>query len=202
MGESGCATSSGLTGSTSSTSSYPSWAATSRRAGADSLRGGARSCGRTRRRPGRSRATRTASPTRGSARACAGSSRAASTSPCDSTTAASRSSTTRRTGSRPPGEDLTAWHHRPEALTRRCGTPTTGCRRSSTSSRCIATCAGASPATRPRPHLAGVLYLFVRGMTGPATPVVDGVPCGVFTWQPSAALVEDLSDVLDQGVIA
>ena len=30
--------------------------------------------------------------------------------------AASRSSTTRRTGSRAPGEELTAWHHRPAAL--------------------------------------------------------------------------------------
>ena len=29
---------------------------------------------------------------------------------------ASRSSTTRRTGSRAPGEELTAWHHRPAAL--------------------------------------------------------------------------------------
>ena len=48
-------------------------------------------------------------------------------------------------------------------------------------------------------NLAGVLYLFVRGMTGPDTPVVDGTPCGVFTWQPPAALVEALSDVLDRG---
>ena len=48
-------------------------------------------------------------------------------------------------------------------------------------------------------NLAGVLYLFVRGMTGPDTPVVDGTPCGVFTWQPSPALVEALSDVLDRG---
>jgi exodeoxyribonuclease V beta subunit len=44
-----------------------------------------------------------------------------------------------------------------------------------------------------------VLYLFVRGMTGPETPVVDGARCGVFTWQPDAALVEALSDVLDRG---
>ena len=44
-----------------------------------------------------------------------------------------------------------------------------------------------------------MLYLFVRGMTGPDTPVVDGTPCGVFTWQPSPALVEALSDVLDRG---
>jgi exodeoxyribonuclease V beta subunit len=36
-------------------------------------------------------------------------------------------------------------------------------------------------------------------MTGPETPLVDGIPCGVFTWQPSAELVEALSDVLDRG---
>ena len=51
-------------------------------------------------------------------------------------------------------------------------------------------------------NLAGALYLFVRGMTGPDTPVVDGAPCGVFTWQPSPALVEALSDVLDRGEAA
>ena len=45
-----------------------------------------------------------------------------------------------------------------------------------------------------------MLYLFVRGMTGAATPTVDGAPCGVFAWQPPKALVEALSDVLDQGV--
>jgi exodeoxyribonuclease V beta subunit len=44
----------------------------------------------------------------------------------------------------------------------------------------------------PDRHLAGVLYLFVRGMTGP-----DGA--GVFAWRPSGALVADLSDVLDTG---
>ena len=43
------------------------------------------------------------------------------------------------------------------------------------------------------------MYLFVRGMTGPDTPMVDGTPCGVFTWQPAPALVEALSDVLDRG---
>jgi exodeoxyribonuclease V beta subunit len=51
----------------------------------------------------------------------------------------------------------------------------------------------------PQRNLAGVLYLFLRGMTGPATPVVDGVPCGVFAWRPPAALVLALSDVLDEG---
>jgi exodeoxyribonuclease V beta subunit len=48
-------------------------------------------------------------------------------------------------------------------------------------------------------NLAGVLYLFLRGMTGPETPTVGGTPCGVFAWEPSKALVEELSDVLDRG---
>jgi exodeoxyribonuclease V beta subunit len=51
----------------------------------------------------------------------------------------------------------------------------------------------------PARHLGGVLYLFLRGMCGPAGPVVDGVPCGVFSWQPPLALVTELSDLLDRG---
>jgi len=55
------------------------------------------------------------------------------------------------------------------------------------------------PGYRPDQHLGGVLYLFLRGMCGEQTPVVDGVPCGVFSWSPPPALVEDLSDLLDGG---
>jgi len=55
------------------------------------------------------------------------------------------------------------------------------------------------PGYDPDRHLGGVLYLFVRGMAGPATPVVDGTPCGVFSWRPSGALVAALSDRLDGG---
>ena len=53
------------------------------------------------------------------------------------------------------------------------------------------------PGYDPSRHLGGVLYLFVRGMCGPATPVTDGSPAGVFGWQPPAALVVALSDLLD-----
>ncbi len=48
-------------------------------------------------------------------------------------------------------------------------------------------------------HLGGTAYLFVRGMAGPATPVVDGHPAGVFSWRPPAALVADLSRLLAGG---
>jgi exodeoxyribonuclease V beta subunit len=50
----------------------------------------------------------------------------------------------------------------------------------------------------PDRHLAGVVYLFVRGMTGPGAPVLDGVPSGVFGWCPPIGLVPALSDALDR----
>ncbi|MBC2961760.1 UvrD-helicase domain-containing protein [Nocardioides deserti] len=53
------------------------------------------------------------------------------------------------------------------------------------------------PGYDPEVHLGGVLYLYLRGMCGPDTPLVDGQPCGVFTWRPPVALVEALSDLLD-----
>ncbi|MBX7452136.1 exodeoxyribonuclease V subunit beta [Mycolicibacterium sp. 3033] len=48
----------------------------------------------------------------------------------------------------------------------------------------------------PQRHLGGVLYLYVRGMCGPQTPVTDGHPAGVFSWQPPAELIVALSDLL------
>jgi exodeoxyribonuclease V beta subunit len=53
------------------------------------------------------------------------------------------------------------------------------------------------PSYAPGAHLGGVLYLFLRGMCGPDTPVVDGHVAGVFDWSPPAALVTDLSDLLE-----
>ena len=58
------------------------------------------------------------------------------------------------------------------------------------------------PAYDPAVHLGGVLYLFLRGMCGEETPVVGGVPCGVFSWAPPPALAQDLSDLLDGGDVA
>ena len=55
------------------------------------------------------------------------------------------------------------------------------------------------PGYDPDVHLAGVLYLFLRGMVGADTPVVDGHPCGVFSWRPPAALIVAASDLLDRG---
>ena len=45
-------------------------------------------------------------------------------------------------------------------------------------------------------HLGPSCYLFVRGMTGPDTPVIDGVRNGVFAWRPPSALVLEASNYL------
>lgn len=56
------------------------------------------------------------------------------------------------------------------------------------------------PGYAPERHLGGVLYLYLRGMVGPATPRDGDRPYGVFAWQPPVALVEAVSDLLDGGV--
>ncbi|WP_344774964.1 UvrD-helicase domain-containing protein [Nocardioides panacisoli] len=53
------------------------------------------------------------------------------------------------------------------------------------------------PGYDPERHLGGVLYLYLRGMCGPETPVTDGHPAGVFSWSPPTSLVLALSDLLD-----
>jgi len=52
------------------------------------------------------------------------------------------------------------------------------------------------PGYDPDTHLGGVLYLFVRGMCGARTPIIDGHRAGVFDWRPPTALVVALSDLL------
>jgi exodeoxyribonuclease V beta subunit len=53
------------------------------------------------------------------------------------------------------------------------------------------------PGHDPERALAGVVYLFLRGMTGAQAPVIDGAPSGVFGWRPPPGLVPALSDALD-----
>ena len=56
------------------------------------------------------------------------------------------------------------------------------------------------PGYDPDRNLAGVLYLFLRGMTGAAVPRVGGQPCGVFAWRPPAApRRRRSSDLFDRG---
>jgi exodeoxyribonuclease V beta subunit len=99
----------------------------------------------------------------------------------------------------PPDEALTAWHYRPAALAaemQRAHYPLQALLYTVALHRYLR---WRLPSYDPESHLAGVLYLFVRGMTGPATPAPDGLPCGVFAWRPPGALVAALSDALDAG---
>ena len=98
-----------------------------------------------------------------------------------------------------PGEELTAWHYRPAALA-------TEMQHAHYALQALLYTAALHrylrwrlPGYDPERNLAGVLYLFLRGMVGPDTPAVDGTPCGVFAWRPPSALVVALSDVLDRG---
>jgi exodeoxyribonuclease V beta subunit len=98
-----------------------------------------------------------------------------------------------------PGEPLTAWHHRPAALIAEMERAHYGLQALLYTAALHRYLRWRLAGYDPERHLAGVLYLFVRGMTGPETPTVDGTPCGVFAWRPPAALVVALSDVLDRG---
>ena len=96
-------------------------------------------------------------------------------------------------------EPLTAAHYRPEMLAEAMG-------HSSYPLQAILYAVVAHRFLRwrlrgydPRRHLGGVLYLYVRGMCGPDTPVVGGHPCGVFSWRPPVDLVTAISDLLDGG---
>ena len=56
------------------------------------------------------------------------------------------------------------------------------------------------PGYDPERNLGGALYLFLRGMSSPTRPEVDGRPCGVWSWRPSGSLVASLSDLFDRGL--
>jgi len=98
-----------------------------------------------------------------------------------------------------PGEELSTWHYRPDALRDamvRAHYPLQALLYAVALHRYLR---WRLPDHDPERDLGGVLYLFLRGMTGPDVPRVDGHPCGVFAWRPPAALVVGLSDVLDRG---
>jgi exodeoxyribonuclease V beta subunit len=99
----------------------------------------------------------------------------------------------------PPGEPPSAWHHRPSALAaamRAAHYPLQALLYAVALHRYLR---WRMPIGRPGGQLAAVLYLFVRGMSGPDTPRVGGSPCGVFGWRPPPGLVAALSDLLDRG---
>ena len=98
-----------------------------------------------------------------------------------------------------PGPGLSAWHYRPDALVaamEEAHYPLQALLYTVALHRYLR---WRLPGYHPDRNLAGVLYLFLRGMTGPDVPRVGGQPCGVFAWRPPAGLVAALSDLLDQG---
>ena len=100
------------------------------------------------------------------------------------------------------GEGLSAWHYRPAALAtamQRAHYPLQALLYSVALHRYLR---WRLPGYTAERNLAGVAYLFLRGMAGPDTPRVGAAPCGVFAWRPPAGLVEALSDLLDQGEVA
>jgi exodeoxyribonuclease V beta subunit len=96
-------------------------------------------------------------------------------------------------------ETLTAWHYRPEALQAEmlaAHYPLQALLYSVALHRYLR---WRLRDYEPARHLAGVLYLFVRGMSAVEPTAVDGQPCGVWSWRPPAPLVESLSDLFDTG---
>ena len=49
------------------------------------------------------------------------------------------------------------------------------------------------PGYDPSVHLGGSMYLFIRGMIGPGTPLVEGERCGVERWRPTSGVVVAVS---------
>jgi exodeoxyribonuclease V beta subunit len=100
-----------------------------------------------------------------------------------------------------PGEMLSAWHYRPDALQAEMVAahyPLQALLYQVALHRYLRwRLAGRYD---PERHLGGVLYLFLRGMSVLEPVDVDGQPCGVWSWRAPAGLVEALSDLFDRGV--
>ncbi len=99
------------------------------------------------------------------------------------------------------GEILTVWHYRPDAVVEEM-------QRNHYPLQAVLYLAALHrylrwrlPGYHAEHNLAGVAYLFIRGMTGDATPRVGSQPCGVFAWRPPTAFIEELSDLLDRGLV-
>jgi exodeoxyribonuclease V beta subunit len=101
----------------------------------------------------------------------------------------------------PPGETLTSWHYRPDALQAEMDAahyPLQAILYAVALHRYLR---WRLPGYEPETHLGGVLYLFVRGMSATETTNADAVsPPGVWSWRPPAAFVEAVSDLFDRGV--
>ncbi len=90
----------------------------------------------------------------------------------------------------PAGEPLTLAHYRPDVLAAEMSRAHYGLQVLLYTVALHRYLRWRLPGYSPDRHLAGVLYLFVRGMAGDSD-------AGVFAWRPPGALVQSLSDVLD-----
>jgi exodeoxyribonuclease V beta subunit len=100
----------------------------------------------------------------------------------------------------PPGETLTSWHYRPEALQAEMLA-------AHYPLQAVLYAVALHRYLRwrlrdydPDVHLGGVLYLFVRGMSGVQDAPAPAEAPGVWSWRPTATLVEAVSDLFDSGV--
>ena len=112
----------------------------------------------------------------------------------------------------PAGQQISAWHYRREALDAemfRDHYPLQAILYTVALHRYMR---WRDPRYDPYTDLGGVLYLFLRGMSGPEPrteagqteggQTEGGEPPGVWSWRPPAALVVELSDLLDAGAAA
>ncbi len=92
----------------------------------------------------------------------------------------------------PPGEEVTAWHLRPEALATEMERVHYGLQALLYLAALHRYLRWRLPSYDPGRNLAGAAYLFLRGMTG-------APGSGVFAFRPPGALVAAISDLLDAG---
>ncbi len=97
----------------------------------------------------------------------------------------------------PAETPLTAWHYRPAALVSAMVAAHYPLQLLLYSVALHRYLRWRQPGYDPDLHLGGGLYLFLRGMCGADTPVIDGQRCGVFAWRAPTPLVCDLSALLD-----
>ncbi|QGQ18828.1 AAA family ATPase [Cellulomonas sp. JZ18] len=96
----------------------------------------------------------------------------------------------------PPDDPLTAWHYRPAALVTAMTDAHYPLQLLLYTVALHRYLRWRLPGYDPEQHLGGGAYLFVRGMCGPATPLVGADPCGVLSWRPPTSLVVALSALL------
>ena len=101
---------------------------------------------------------------------------------------------TNRLGGR--DEPLTAWHYRAEAMETAMVEAHYPLQASLYAVALHRYLRWRQPGYDPDVHLGGVLYLFLRGMSGPGVLDASGAAPGVFAWRPPTGLVTGLSDLL------